>query len=72
MTSFLTTLTLPNKQYFSVKVLVGLRGQLFNSYTTYKFKMKLLYNDEEFFYTKTELLSFKIILSLGILDMVRS
>ena len=34
--------------------------------------MKLLYNEEEFFYTKIELLNFKITLLLVKLDMVVS
>ena len=38
----------------------------------YKFKMKLLYNEEEFFCTKIELLNFKITLLLVKLDMVVS
>ena len=37
-----------------------------------KFKMKLLYNEEELFCTKTELLNFKITLPLATLDMVGS
>ena len=32
--------------------------------------MKLLYNEEEPFYTKTDLLNFKVILPLAKLDMV--
>ena len=35
-----------------------------------KFKMKLLYNEEEFFYTKTELLNFKLALPLARLVML--
>ena len=38
----------------------------------YKFKMKLIYNEEEFFLTKTELLNFKITVSMAKLDMVGS
>ena len=38
----------------------------------YEFKIKLLYNEEEHFYTKTELLNFKITPPLGKLDMVGS
>ena len=38
----------------------------------YKFKMKLLYNEEGFFCTKTELLNFKITLPLATLDIVAS
>ena len=34
--------------------------------------MKLLYKEEEFFCTETELLNFKIILTLAKLDMVCS
>ena len=37
-----------------------------------KFKIKLLYNLEKFFCTKTELLNFKITLPLSKLDMVGS
>ena len=51
---------MPNKQFFSEKLLAGLRGQLFNSWVINKFKMKLLYNEEEVFCTRTELLNFKI------------
>ena len=50
---------MPNKQFFTEKLLAGLRGQLFNSWAINKFKMKLLYN-EEVFCTRTELLNFKI------------
>ena len=35
-----------------------------------KFKMKLLYNEEEYFCTQTELLSFKLNLPAAKLDMV--
>ena len=38
----------------------------------YKFKMNLLYNEEKFFCTETDLLNFKITLPLAILDMVSS
>ena len=38
----------------------------------YKLKMKLLYNEEERFCTKTELLIFKITLTLAKVDMVGS
>ena len=38
----------------------------------YKFKIKLLYYEENFFRTKTELLNFKITLPLAKLDMVGS
>ena len=38
----------------------------------YKFKIKLLYNEEKIFYTKTELLNFKITLPLAKLEMVVS
>ena len=38
----------------------------------YKFKTKLLYNEEIFFGTKTELLNFKFTLPLAKLDMVGS
>ena len=38
----------------------------------HKFKTKLLYNEEELFCTKTELLNFEITLPLTKLDMVRS
>ena len=38
----------------------------------HKFKMKLLYNEEKPFCTKTELLNFKIILPLARLDIVGS
>ena len=35
----------------------------------YKFKIKLLCSEEKFFYTKTELLNFKISLPLAKLDI---
>ena len=38
----------------------------------YKFKIKLLYNEEELFSTTTDLLNFKITLPLAKLDMVDS
>ena len=38
----------------------------------YKFKIKLLYNEEKIFCTKTELLNFKITLPLAKLEMVVS
>ena len=38
----------------------------------YKFKIKLLYNEEELFFTTTNLLNFKITLPLAKLDMVDS
>ena len=38
----------------------------------HKLKMKLLYNEEERFCTKTELLTFKITLTLAKVDMVGS
>ena len=38
----------------------------------YKFQLKLLYNEEERFCTRTELLNFKITLPLDKLDMVSS
>ena len=52
--------------------MVELCGQVFNLYTMYKFKIKLLNNKEKRFCTKTELLNFKIILPLAKLDMVGS
>ena len=64
---FLTNLTLPNKQFVSEKLFVGLRGKFFNSWTMYKFKIKLIYNEEEC----TELLNFKFTVSLAKLDMVK-
>ena len=65
-------MTVPNKQFFRVKPLAGLRGQKFNSWTVYKFKIKLLYNEEKLFYTKTELLNFKFTVPLAKLDIVSS
>ena len=38
----------------------------------YKFKMKLLYNEEKLFKTKTQLLNFKSTLTLAKLSMVGS
>ena len=70
--AFLANLTVPDKKFFREKLLVGLCGQLFNSKTMHKFKIKLIYNEEELFCTKTELLNFKVTLSLAKLDMVGS
>ena len=47
--TFLTDLTVQNKQFFSGKLFIGLRGQLYNSETMYKVKIKLLYNEELLF-----------------------
>ena len=60
------------KNFFRAKSLVGLRGWLFSLLTMYKFKIKLLYNEEKRSCTKTELLKFKITLPLAKLDIVRS
>ena len=38
----------------------------------HKFKIKLLYNKEKLFCTKTEMLNFKITVTLAKLDMVAS
>ena len=67
---FLTNLTAPNKLLFIRKLLVGLRVQSLNSNTMYK--INLLYNEEELFFTKIEWLSLKITLALAKLDMVGS
>ena len=50
---FPANLTVPNKQFFRVKLLAGLRGQVFNSLTMCNYKIKLLYNEEKLFCTKT-------------------
>ena len=69
----LTNLTVPDKQSFSGKLLVRhLYGQLFNLIFMYKFSITLLYNDEEYFCDKTELLNFRIVLPLAKLDMAGS
>ena len=52
--------------------MVGVCGQVFNSQTMYKFKIKLLYNEEKKFSTTAQLSNFKITLPLAQLDMVRS
>ena len=52
--------------------MVGLHGRVFNLQTIYKFKIKLLYNEENVFCTKTEFLNFKIAFSLAKLDMFGS
>ena len=70
MSAFLVNLTVPNKHFFSVKLLLGLRDQVCNSQTTYKLKIKLLYNEEKAFSTKTESLNFKITLPLSKLHIV--
>ena len=62
MSAFLVNLAVPRKHFFSVKLLLGLRDQVCNSQTTYKLKIKLLYNEEKAFSAKTELLNFKITL----------
>ena len=41
---FMLILTVPNKQFFSEKLLLGLCDQVFNSWAMYKFKINLLYN----------------------------
>ena len=70
---FLTNLTVPNKQYFRVKLLVRLLGQVFNLQIMYEFKIRLLYNEKKnFYFTRTELLNFKIPLLLAKLDIVGS
>ena len=68
----LTNLTVPSKQFFRVTLLTGLRGQVFYSYTMYKFKIKLLSNKEKNFCTKLELSTFKFTLPLAKLDIVGS
>ena len=50
--------------------MVGLPGKLLNSKIMRKLKMKLLYNEEERFCTKIELLNLNITLPLVTLDMV--
>ena len=52
--------------------MVGLPGQIFNSKTMYKFKSRLLYNEEEIFCTKAELLKYKTTLLLVNLEIVSS
>ena len=52
--------------------MVGLHGRVFNLQTIYKFKIKLLYNEENVFCTKTEFLNFKIAFPLAKLDMFGS
>ena len=52
--------------------MVGLSRHVFNSKTIYKFKIKLQYNKEGLFCTKTELLNFNVTLPLAKLDMVGS
>ena len=69
---FLSSLAVPNKQFFSVKLLAGLRGQLFNSSTINKFKIKLLCIEEKLFCTKMELLNFKFTPPLAKLEMAGS
>ena len=64
--------TVPNKQFFRVNFLAGLRGQLFNSQTMYKIKVKLPYNQEKLFCNRMELVSFKYTLPLAKLDIVGS
>ena len=50
--------------------MLGLSGQLFNSETMHKSKMKLICYEKEFVYIKTELLSFRFTLALAKLDMI--
>ena len=57
----LTNLTVPNKHSFSVKLLAGFCGQVFNSQTMYKFLIKLTCNEEKLSCTKTELLNFNLL-----------
>ena len=65
-------LTVPNKQFFSEKLLLGLCDQVFNSWAMYKFKINLLYNESKFLGHKTELLNVKFTLQLAKLDTVCS
>ena len=57
-----------HQNVFSVKVLLAC-SQFFYSKTIYKFKIKLIYNEEKIICTKIELLNFKIILTSAKLDM---
>ena len=50
--------------------MLGLRGQLLISLNMCKFKMKLIYNKEDFFDTKTKLLNFKLTLAVAKLEMI--
>ena len=59
----------PNKQIFNAKILARLCDILFYSWTMYKLKIKLLYNNEKPFCTKKELLNFKFTLPLAELDI---
>ena len=72
MIVFLTNLTVSNKQFYSGKSFVGLRGQLFNSQTMYKLKIKLLYIEDKPFCTETELLNFNNAPPLVKLDIAGS
>ena len=65
-------MAVPNKQFFSGKLLVRLLGQPINSKAMYKFKIKLLCNEEKSFCTKTELLNFNITPPLAKLDIAGS
>ena len=65
----LVNLTVPNKQFFSEILLVGLHDQVFNSWNMYKFKIEVIY---KIFGTKTKLLNVKFTLELAKLNMVCS
>ena len=72
MSTFLVCFNVPNKQFFSGELLVGLAEQAFNLYTMYKFKIELLYNEGKLFRTKTELLNINFTLQSAKLHIVGS
>ena len=66
MSAFLVNSTVTKKQFFSVKLLVRITGPV--TYNT----INLLYSEEELFWTKTQLLNFKVTLPMAKLVMVGS
>ena len=72
MSSFLVNCPLQKKQFFRVRLLVGLGCQVFNSWTMYKIKIKSLYIEEKLFWTEKEWLNIKVTLPLAKLGMVGS
>ena len=62
MSALLVNFTVPNKQFFSEILIVALGGQVFNYiYTMYKFKIKLLYNEETLPLAKWNMISSRLV-----------
>ena len=62
LSALLVNFTVPNKQFFSEILIVALGGQVFNYiYTMYKFKIKLLYNEETLPLAKWNMIGSKLV-----------